>query len=73
MDLEIQVKARAKQERVEALGGRRYKVWVKAVPEKGRANEAVIALLSRHLGVPRSRLEITLGHTGSNKRVRVLG
>lgn len=71
MDLEIQVKARAKFERVELVGERRYKVWVKAVPEKGRANEAVIKLLSEYLGVSRSRLDITTGHTSSKKRVRV--
>lgn len=44
-------------------------VKVRAPAEDGRANEAVIELLSDVLGLPRSRLEITRGHTGRHKTV----
>ena len=44
------------------------------VPERaveGKANEAVVKLLAKHLGVPRSRLELVSGATSRVKRFRV--
>jgi hypothetical protein len=44
------------------------------VPERaveGKANEAVVKLLAKHLGVPRSRVELVSGATSRVKRFRV--
>jgi uncharacterized protein YggU (UPF0235/DUF167 family) len=44
------------------------------VPERavdGKANEAVVKLLAKHLGVPRSRLQLVSGATAKIKRFRV--
>jgi uncharacterized protein len=49
------------------------RVRVKAVPDRGKANQAVIALLGRLLGVPRSALTITAGETARLKTVLVTG
>ena len=48
-------------------------VQVTAAPVEGAANSAVIALLARALGVPKSRLAISAGATGRVKRVTVRG
>lgn len=47
------------------------KVWVTAVPEDGKANKAVVALLAKALGVAKSRVEIMRGETGRDKLVRM--
>ncbi|WP_156255474.1 DUF167 domain-containing protein [Sandarakinorhabdus oryzae] len=46
-------------------------VRVTATPEAGKANEAVLALLARALGVPKSALAIVRGETSRTKRVRL--
>jgi uncharacterized protein len=45
------------------------------VPERaveGKANEAVVKLLAKHLGVPRNRVELVSGATSRVKRFRVI-
>jgi len=49
------------------------RVKVVAPPEAGKANAAVIALLSRHLGVPRRQLRIVRGAASRDKVVEVEG
>jgi uncharacterized protein YggU (UPF0235/DUF167 family) len=46
---------------------------VAAPPERGRANEALVELLARALGVPRSRVSVVGGQTGRRKIVDVEG
>jgi uncharacterized protein YggU (UPF0235/DUF167 family) len=41
------------------------------MPEAGKANAAVLALLAKALGVPKSALSIVRGETGRDKRVRL--
>lgn len=48
-------------------GERRLIVRVTVVPEKGKANKAVTALLAKKLGVPKSALTLTAGETDRNK------
>jgi uncharacterized protein (TIGR00251 family) len=69
MKLTIRVKANARENRVEALGKNEYRVIVKAPAKEGRANEAVIEVLSEHFGVAKSRFEITGGLQSKNKIV----
>jgi uncharacterized protein YggU (UPF0235/DUF167 family) len=46
---------------------------VKAVPDKGKANAAVIALLARALGLPKSHFAFIAGETSRMKTVAVTG
>jgi hypothetical protein len=44
---------------------------VKAPPHEGRANAAVIELLSDHFNVPKSRISIIRGFKGKNKLIEI--
>jgi uncharacterized protein YggU (UPF0235/DUF167 family) len=48
-------------------------VKVKAPPEKGRANEAVVALLAERLGIDASSIAVVSGHGSPAKVVDVDG
>jgi|3_EtaG_2_1085321.scaffolds.fasta_scaffold00009_103 uncharacterized protein YggU (UPF0235/DUF167 family) len=57
----------------DANGEPHLKLRVSAVPEKGKANTAVLKLLAKAWGLPRSSLSIASGETGRNKIVAVAG
>ncbi|MGV8853552.1 MAG: DUF167 family protein [Devosia sp.] len=46
---------------------------VKAVPDKGKATAAVIVLLAKALGVPKSAITVTSGATARLKTLAVVG
>ncbi len=47
------------------------KIRLAAVPENGKANEALRHFLADEYGVPLNHIEIVAGHTGTRKTVRV--
>lgn len=62
--------------RANALRGERAGALCVAVtdaPEKGKANEAIVALLARELGLRRSQIELMRGQMSSAKRFLVRG
>ena len=60
--------------RYEACDGQvSLKVRVRAQPEKGRANKAVIKTLAKALGIAKSHLTLVSGATSHNKSVLVPG
>lgn len=58
-------------DRVEGWVDGKLHVRIRSVPEKGRANKALIELLSDHFSVAKSLIEIVSGSTSRNKRVRL--
>ena len=46
-------------------------IYVQERAVDGKANEAVVTLLAKHLGVPRSSIELVSGATSRVKRFRV--
>ncbi|MBI5706502.1 MAG: DUF167 domain-containing protein [Armatimonadetes bacterium] len=71
--LNVKVAPRASRTQVSLQPDGSVKVWVTAPPADGQANEAVIEALSRALSTAKSNLEITRGHSGRDKIVKVLG
>lgn len=63
----------AKKTEVKGVHGDRLKIRLAAPPVEGRANEVLIAWLSKALGVPSARIELMSGDTGRQKRVRISG
>lgn len=49
------------------------KVRIAAIPDQGKANDALIAFLSKTLNISKSQIEIVFGKTGRHKRVRLFG
>ncbi len=48
------------------------KAYVKAAPDKGKANRALVELIAREYNVKKSSVIILKGQTGRNKVVEVL-
>lgn len=73
--LRVKVTTKAKSERIKketrSDGSVVYKVYVTAAPEDGKANEAVIKLLAKELGVAKSCLTITHGHKSREKTIEI--
>lgn len=67
----ITVKTQAKKNSVEEAADGSLRVFVKAPPHEGRANEAVIETLAAHFGVPKSRVTIVGGFTSKKKIVKI--
>ena len=53
--------------------GGALKVSVTTAPEKGKANKALVAVLSRQLGLRKSEIELLSGATSSQKRFLIRG
>ena len=71
----LPVKAQPKASRAEIRGasGGMLKVAVTQVAEKGKANEALVEVISQELGLRRSQLELVSGATSRQKRFLVSG
>lgn len=69
----LRVAPRAGGAEVVGRHGDAWKVRVASAPERGKANEAVLALLADALDVPASRLELVRGQTARDKVVAIAG
>jgi len=67
MRITVKVKPKSKLDCVEKIDETHYQVRVKAPPLEGKANEAVIGVLAKHLGVPKSSIELVMGATSKQK------
>ena len=71
--LRIRVSPGARRAEIAGRLGDAWKVRVRAAPERGRANEAVLRLLSETLRVPLSGLEVVSGRAARDKVVELRG
>ena len=72
LELDIRVQPRAGRNAIE-VDGERITVRVTAAPESGKANDAVVALLAKRLGVPKRSVQIVRGHKSRDKRISIDG
>ena len=56
-----------------ADGSSHLKARVRAVPEDGKANKALVRLLAGEIGVPASTIELVAGATARLKTLRLTG
>ncbi len=61
------------RDRIQGLYGDALKIAVAAAPERGKANEAICALLASALLVPERHVSVIAGSTSPRKTLRVLG
>jgi len=71
MILKVKVKPRSKKESVKEISETELEVRVSAPPERGKANSRLIEILSKHFGVPKSKIRIVKGETSREKLVEV--
>ena len=73
-NLLVKVKASAKQNSIDGLNKidqKEYiKVSVKAQPVGGKANKAIVELMSKELDLPKSTIDIKAGKASSHKILR---
>ncbi len=69
----VKVRAEARRNFLVSTATHCFAIEVKAKPENGRANDAVISLLAQHLGVEQKRLRIVRGAASPSKLVALLG
>lgn len=74
----VRITPKARRDGIEGLaetaaGGAEVRVCVTAVPEDGKANRALVKLLSKLWGVPKSAIAIVAGETDRHKILSILG
>ncbi len=69
----VHVQPRAARTEIAGVHGRALKVHLQAAPVDGAANEALVAELARHFGLPRRAVRIVSGHAARAKVVELDG
>lgn len=67
----INIKAIPRAKRALVKDGDPLRVYVTQPPEDGRANDAVIKLLSEHLKIPKSKIKIIKGEKSREKIIEI--
>lgn len=71
--LAVHIIPNAKRTEVVGLHGDALKIRLQAQPIEGRANEALVRFVAEALGLPRTAVVITHGHTAKRKVVEAKG
>ena len=72
MLLSIKVIPNAKKEEVIQESETHYKIKVRAIPEDGKANKAVITLIAKHFGIKKGAVMILKGEKSREKVVEIM-
>jgi uncharacterized protein (TIGR00251 family) len=70
--LAVQITPNAKKTEVIGVLDGALKLKLQAQPVEGKANAALIVYLAKTLGVPRSAVTITHGHTSKKKLIEII-
>lgn len=71
--LPVRAQPGAKSSGIRGMQNGALKVAVTQVAEKGKANKAILATLSKQLSIRKSQLELIAGESSQDKRVLVRG
>jgi uncharacterized protein (TIGR00251 family) len=71
--LDIWVIPRSSRQRIVIDDNDTIKVYLHTPPVEGRANSECVSLLSKKLGIAKSRLSIEKGERGRRKRILIVG
>ena len=71
--LNVKVVPGSSRDQIVGWLGDALKIKVMAPPEKGRANEAVVELLSMKLGINTDDIEVVSGHSSPSKLLAFTG
>jgi uncharacterized protein (TIGR00251 family) len=71
MKISAKVKPQAREDRIEKIGVNEFAIWVKAKAAEGKANQAVIKILSEYFNMPQSKIVILKGGKSRNKVIAI--
>ena len=71
MKISVKVKPQAKEDRVNKIGENQFAVWVKAKAIEGKANQAVIKLLSKYFDIAQSKIVLLRGERARDKVFKI--
>lgn len=71
MRLNVKVKLFSHEEKIIQSENGVFTVCVKEPPSEGRANAAVVKMLSKHFKVPKSSIAIISGYKSRNKVIEI--
>lgn len=71
--LQARVTPKASADRLGPVHDDRLKISVTSPPDKGKANEHVVRLLAKKLGLPKGALAVTAGETDRAKTLLIRG
>lgn len=72
MKIHVRVKTNSSERKIEDFGERRYLVYVKSPAEDNEANIEMLNMMSKHLGVPSTKLKIIAGVTNKDKVLEIV-
>ena len=72
MKLRIIVHPKSRKPRVEKDADGKFHVYVNQMPEKGKANQAVIEALAEYLQTSKSKISIIAGFKSRRKSIEIL-
>jgi len=71
--LSVRVQPGSRKEAILGVHGEQLKVAVHAPPEKGKANDALVEVLAKALGMRKKQIVLQQGATNQNKVVLLMG
>ena len=71
--IDVLVQPKSSADRIIGEHNGALKIGVTSAPEAGKANAAVVKLLSRLLRIPKSNVEVVSGAASRNKRLKICG
>ena len=72
MTINVKVKTKECENKIKKISANEYSIKTTAVPEKGKANKAIIKILAEELGVAKSRMRIVNGEKSRNKVMEIV-
>jgi len=72
MIINVKVKTRMNEQKIESLGNNRYLVYLKSEPEHNKANIELLNMLAKYFTTPVARIKIKHGMSGDEKMIEIL-
>ncbi len=72
MRIKVKVKPGASKNEIKQIEVDYFEIRTTVIPEKGKANEKVLELLSEYLKIPKSRIKLVKGEKNKEKEFEVV-
>lgn len=72
MKISVKVHPKSKVESIAQVAENEFELYFNVAPEKGKANEKVIEMISDYFGIAKSSVVIVTGHKSTKKIIEIL-